>query len=68
MRRVGPLEVDVQPVNRPDRAFVATLLAEGMIDADVLLARARDLPVDAEHAQRLEAWVNRTVGDLEERG
>lgn len=51
-----------------DRAFVGTLLAERMIDPDVLLERLRALPIDSGLVLKLESWVQRTVRELGGRG
>ena len=40
-----------------DRAFVRTLLAEGMVDPETLLQRIHSLPVDADQREQLERWV-----------
>ena len=49
-----------------DRDFVRTLLAEGMINPEVLLARVSDLDLDLDHRTRLENWVTRTCSELGE--
>lgn len=48
-----------------DRVFVATLLVEGLIDGQVLLARIRALPVTDEVRDRLTRWVEVTLEDLD---
>lgn len=51
--------------NRPkDRAFVRTLLVEGMVGGATLLKRIGDLPVDSESRQRLRRWVVATQAEL----
>jgi hypothetical protein len=40
-----------------DRAFVRTLLAEGMVDPEALIQRIHSLPVDEDQQKKLERWV-----------
>jgi hypothetical protein len=47
-----------------DRDFVRTLLAEKLIDHDVLLERLATLDVDSECRDRLTKWTLLTVEDL----
>jgi hypothetical protein len=47
-----------------DRIFVATLLSEGLIDGQTLLARIRVLPVAGDVSDRLTTWVEVTLADL----
>jgi hypothetical protein len=47
-----------------DREFVAVLLAEAMIDPDVLRERVASLQIPPEAAARLDAWLNRFVAEL----
>ena len=47
-----------------DREFVRTLLAEGMIEADVLAVRIVSMKLAAEERERLSKWVNRTATEL----
>jgi len=47
-----------------DREFVTILLAEGLVDADVLLERIATLPVDEEVRASRAHWVRLTIEDL----
>ena len=47
-----------------DRDFVRILLAEGLIDGQVLLERLATLAIDAKHRVRLETWVSVTAEEL----
>ena len=47
-----------------DRVFVTTLLIEGLIDGQILLARIHALPVTDEVRDRLIRWVEVTLEDL----
>jgi len=47
-----------------DRDFVRTLLAEGMVDADVLCERINALPESVETKLRLITWVRITADEL----
>lgn len=47
-----------------DRVFVATLLAEKLIDGGTLLERIAALPVDSERQALLARWVRMTCEDL----
>jgi hypothetical protein len=40
-----------------DRAFVRTMLAEGLVSAETLIERIRVLPVEQPTRARLEHWV-----------
>jgi hypothetical protein len=40
-----------------DRPFVAAMLRHGLISSQVLLERIAQLPIDAEHRERLRAWL-----------
>lgn len=51
-----------------DLTFVATLLTEGLIDADVLAERVEALPVDAERRERLLRWVRMMALAIETQG
>lgn len=44
-----------------DRAFVRTLLVEGMIDPETLTHRIRNLPLEAARRETLERWVRVNV-------
>jgi len=47
-----------------DRAFVRTLLIEGMLDSDRLIQRLSALPVAPAEIERLTTWVRVTEADL----
>lgn len=47
-----------------DRIFVTNLLSEGLLDADTLLARIKELPVDNSQKTALCEWVQFTLEDL----
>lgn len=47
-----------------DRAFVRTLLAERMLDADELIVRVRTLPIQTDEIARLVLWAEQTVRDI----
>lgn len=47
-----------------DRAFVRTLLTEGLIDASTLLRRIATLPIEAERRERLGRWVEVTTAEI----
>ncbi len=47
-----------------DRAFVTTLLGDGLIDGDILLERIQSLPIEVDDRDRLARWVEITVADL----
>lgn len=47
-----------------DRVFVATLLSEGLIDGQTLLARADALPVEVDQRESIARWVRITLQDL----
>lgn len=51
-----------------DLVFVATLLTEGLIDADVLVERVRMLQVDEETIERLLRWLAAMVRSIERSG
>lgn len=48
-----------------DRDFVRTLLAEGLITAELLTQRLTELGLEPEHAGRLGRWVTVTAEELE---
>ena len=45
-----------------DRAFVRTLVVEGLVSADTLVDQIGRLPVDESVLSRLEEWVRATAG------
>ena len=47
-----------------DRDFVRILLAEGLVDDQVLLERVGTLSIDVRHRSRLEKWVAVTAEEL----
>ncbi|MCG8469550.1 MAG: hypothetical protein MJB57_15315 [Gemmatimonadetes bacterium] len=47
-----------------DRAYVRTLLAEGLLDVDTLSDRLRHTALDDDTRSRLTAWVDVTIEDL----
>ena len=47
-----------------DRVFVTNLMSEGLLDADTLLARIEELPVDNCRKTDLSKWVQLTLEDL----
>ena len=47
-----------------DRDFVRILLAEGLIDDQLLLKRVGMLSIDESHRSRLEKWVSITAEEL----
>lgn len=47
-----------------DREFVRTLLAEELIDHEVLALRVRSLAMDDQHRERLLRWIDSTAQDL----
>lgn len=47
-----------------DRAFVATLLTEGLIDGEVLLERVAGLQVEIQYAESLGRWVRAVVAEV----
>ena len=47
-----------------DRDFVRTLLAEGMIDAKILIKRINSLKIDEELRERLLLWIRYTTEEL----
>ncbi|HXK39293.1 MAG TPA: hypothetical protein VJ837_00470 [Candidatus Paceibacterota bacterium] len=47
-----------------DKEFVRVLLSEGMIQANLLLRRIGELPVEKSDKRRLETWVQLTAKEL----
>ena len=47
-----------------DRAFVRTLLAEGLLEVDTFTDRLRETAMDDDTRSRLDTWVDVTAEDL----
>jgi hypothetical protein len=44
-----------------DRRFVRTLIVEGLVDSERLLARVRSLGIDENASSRLQSWIRTTA-------